>query len=49
MRTMSAPEESDRLGKKRWRKYVFDVVDRLVAALECPMTLCSAAPETPKC
>src|SRR3984957_461801 len=24
----------DRLGKKRWRKYVFDVVDRLVAALE---------------
>ena len=24
----------DRLGKKRWRKHVFDVVDRLVAALE---------------
>ena len=24
----------ERLGKKRWRKYVFDVVDRLVAALE---------------
>ena len=24
----------DRLGKKRWRKEVFDVVDRLVAALE---------------
>jgi polyphosphate glucokinase len=24
----------ERLGKKRWRKHVFDVVDRLVAALE---------------
>jgi polyphosphate glucokinase len=24
----------DRFGKKRWRKHVFDVVDRLVAALE---------------
>jgi polyphosphate glucokinase len=24
----------NRLGKKRWRKHVFDVVDRLVAALE---------------
>jgi len=24
----------ERLGKKRWRKYVFDVVDRLAAALE---------------
>ena len=24
----------DRLGKKRWREHVFDVVDRLVAALE---------------
>jgi polyphosphate glucokinase len=24
----------DRLGKKRWQKHVFDVVDRLVAALE---------------
>jgi polyphosphate glucokinase len=24
----------DRLGKKRWRKYVKDVVERLVAALE---------------
>jgi polyphosphate glucokinase len=24
----------DRLGKKRWRKHVFDVVNRLVAALE---------------
>ena len=27
-------EELDRLGKKRWRKHVSDVVDRLVAALE---------------
>ncbi len=24
----------ERLGKKKWRKHVFDVVDRLVAALE---------------
>jgi polyphosphate glucokinase len=24
----------ERLGKKRWRKHVFDVVDRLIAALE---------------
>jgi polyphosphate glucokinase len=24
----------ERLGKKRWRKHVFDVIDRLVAALE---------------
>jgi len=31
-----------RLGKKRWRRAVFDVVDRLSAAFEVTMS-CSAA------